>query len=59
MADHKEMLEDVQSADGAMGGIELNEWESEFIENIDDWLGDGKTLTPKQAESLEKIWDRI
>ncbi len=57
--DPAEMLEDIKNADGVSGGVTLSEWEAEFVDSIDDWLNKGRTLTPKQGETLEKIWDRI
>ncbi len=56
---HEVMIEDIRSADGVQGGITLSQWEGEFVESIESRLGDGKSLTEKQAEALEKIWDRI
>lgn len=36
----------------------LTEWERTFIDSINDQLGRGRSLTPKQADTLEAIWDR-
>jgi len=58
-ASHEVMIEDIRGADGVHGGITLSQWEAEFVESIDSRLGDGRSLTDKQAETLEKIWDRI
>ncbi len=57
--DPREMLEDVRSADGVSGGITLDEWEEGFVDSIEDWINNGRSLTPGQLASLEKIWDRI
>lgn len=59
MTDPREMVEDIRSADGVSGGITLSEWEQEFVESIEDRLNSGKSLTPRQIEVLEGIWDRI
>ena len=53
------MLEDIDEATGVINGIELNEWEAEFIESITDQIDGGRTPTPKQAESLEQIWGKV
>lgn len=55
-----EMLEDVRSAAKAKsGGIELSEWELEFIESVGRHLNRGHKLTEAQVKKLEEIWDRI
>ena len=36
----------------------LTEWEQEFIDSIRHWLEDERPLTPKQTETLERIWDK-
>lgn len=56
---HDEWIEDIRSADGAMGGITLSTWEAEFIESIEARLAEGRTLTEGQAHKLEDIWNRI
>lgn len=56
---HDEWIEDIRSADGAIGGISLSTWEAEFVETIEARLGEGRTLTEGQAEKLEQIWNRI
>jgi hypothetical protein len=53
------MLEDIESADGAVGGITLNDWEQEFIDSIRGRLESGRDLTEAQGEKLEQIWNRI
>jgi hypothetical protein len=37
----------------------LSDWEREFIQSIDEQLGRGRALTPKQDETLERIWTRV
>lgn len=56
---HEQMVDDIRSAEGAMGGIRLSQWEAEFVENIEDCLGKGRQLSPGQSEKLEQIWDRV
>lgn len=36
----------------------LTDWEREFIANVSEQLGRGRGLSPKQAETLERIWDK-
>jgi len=37
----------------------LSDWESGFIDSIDVQLGKGRTLTPKQYDVLERIWEKV
>ena len=59
MPSDKEMLEDIQSSVGCVNGIELSQWEQEFIESIEEQLDEGRTLTEKQHDKLAEIWDRV
>ncbi len=59
MADSREMIEDIRNADGVSGGIELSEWEQEFVESAEDQLNAGRPLTKRQRAKLAEIWDRI
>lgn len=52
MTDAEAMLEDCIKRESKM-----NEWERGFIQSISEM--DIGNLSPKQYESLEKIWDRI
>ncbi len=56
---HEQWVEDIRSADGAMGGIKLSQWEAEFVDDIEERLAKKLSLTPAQQEKLEEIWDRI
>lgn len=56
---HRQMVEDIRSAEGAMGGITLSQWEAEFVESIEEQLGNKRSLTENQAEKLEQIWNRV
>lgn len=38
---------------------QMSEWESDFIESITDRLEEGKSLTRKQAEILDRIWEKV
>lgn len=37
----------------------LTDWETEFIDSISTQMGRGSGLSPKQEETLEKIWDKV
>jgi len=37
----------------------LTDWERGFIDSIKHRLQDGGGLTPKQAETLDGIWERV
>ena len=37
----------------------LSEWEEEFARSLLQRLDGGPPLTPKQAETLERVFDRI
>lgn len=41
------------------GGIELDEWEEEFVDSVEDYVADGKTLTHSQFNKLREIRDRF
>lgn len=56
---HGQWIEDIRAADGVSGGITLSQWEQEFVDSVEGRLEAERTLTEKQAETLEKIWDRI
>jgi len=54
----KTMINDIYDAEGIMGGIELTEWESEFLESIEELL-DERTLTINETTKLEEIYNKI
>jgi hypothetical protein len=35
---------------------ELTDWESDFVQNMENWLDAGKQLTQRQAQVLERIY---
>jgi hypothetical protein len=37
----------------------LSDWELNFIDSLNDVLGKGGHITPKQAEKLGEIWERV
>jgi hypothetical protein len=36
----------------------LSAWDVDFLESIKERLGDNRTLTPKQIECLDGIWEK-
>lgn len=52
--EQRSMVEDCEDRESR-----LSEWESGFIDSIRDRLDEGLTLTPKQADKLEAIWEKI
>ena len=58
MATVEEMITDIQDADGTLN-FQLNTWEKEFIDSIEDWLSENDDLTDNQLEKLEEIWNKI
>jgi len=59
VASAKEMVDDIRSAEGCVNGIELTQWEEEFMESIEERLDERRRITEKQLKKLEDIWDRI
>ncbi len=47
------MIEDCEKRESR-----LTDWERDFISSVSEHLGRGRALTPKQAETLERIWDK-
>ncbi|KKL94096.1 hypothetical protein LCGC14_1868150 [marine sediment metagenome] len=48
------MIEDCQNRES-----KLSDWEAQFIDNIDSQIRDDGSLSEKQQEKLEQIWERI
>lgn len=61
MSDAREKLEAVQTAaqiGKSRGGMDLTEWEERFIESIENQLNDERSLSEKQQEILDRLWDK-
>lgn len=54
MNEHQQMIEDCEKRES-----KLTEWEAGFIDSISNQLGKGRALSDKQAQQLEKIWERV
>lgn len=56
--DYQKKINTIFEAERCMN-IELNEWESQFLESIDIQLNDRKDLSWKQSKTLNNIWGRV
>ena len=52
--EHATMIEDCENRES-----KLSDWERQFISSIADQLDSGNTLSVKQQECLDAIWERI
>lgn len=50
----QQMIADCEHREG-----KLTEWEVNFIDSIALQVGRGNGLSPRQEETLERIWDRV
>lgn len=53
-ADNMQLVEDCETRES-----KLSDWEREFIDSIRRQLEAGRSLTVKQDERLNAIWDRV
>ena len=53
MSEHLQMVEDCEARESR-----LTEWEREFIDSIGSVLAKGGLLTQRQADALDRIWER-
>ncbi len=61
MASPREMLENIETATSIAprnGGLELNEWETNFVNSVTEEMDNGGQLSKRQMEKLAEIWDR-
>ena len=54
MTEYQQMVEDCEKRES-----KLSDWESDFIDSLANRVCRGHTLTDKQAEKLQKIWERV
>jgi len=54
MTEQEQMVSDCEKRES-----KLSDWERGFIDDMSKRLGDGKSLTPGQAEKLDQIWERV
>jgi hypothetical protein len=56
------MLSDCESAvgiDKSRGGPGFGQWEEEFLESIREQFDARGTLTERQLDKLQELWDRV
>lgn len=58
MATPQDMLEAVNTCLKLDEDFSLTEWEENFIISLEDQVKQGRTLSPKQLERLESIYDK-
>lgn len=37
----------------------LSAWDADFLDSIENRLNENRTLTPKQTEKLDEIWEKV
>ena len=52
--EYREMIDDCSDRESQM-----SEWECDFIESIDEQLYDTKSLSAKQIDVLNRIWEKV
>lgn len=52
--EHEQMIQDCETRES-----KLTDWERGFIDSISRQMADDKSLSLKQVETLEKIWERV
>lgn len=52
--EHPDMVLDCEKRES-----KLNDWERGFIDSLGRQLAYGRRLSPKQAERLDEIWERV
>lgn len=53
MTEHETMVDDCEKREER-----LSDWERGFIDSIGRQLAEGRSLSTKQAERLDDIWER-
>lgn len=57
MSDHDEHIQMAKDCENRES--KLTDWERGFIDSITRQLDAGQALTGKQAETLDRIWERV
>ena len=52
--EYTQMVDDCEARES-----KLSDWEVMFLESIENRLAIGNSLTPKQIETLENIWEKV
>lgn len=53
-SEHETLIEDCENRESS-----LSDWERLFVNSISEQLCRGGSLTERQAEKLEAIWERV
>ncbi len=53
MTEHEQMVADCEARESR-----LSDWDRTFVDSIGRQMAAGRTLTPKQVETLDAIWER-
>lgn len=54
MTDDEQMIADCEARESR-----LTEWEQGFVQSLRDQVDRGRSLTDRQAETLERVWTRV
>jgi hypothetical protein len=52
--EHITMIEDCENRES-----KLTDWERSFIDSVSKQVTDGRPLSPRQADTLDAIWERV
>jgi len=52
--EHQQMVQDCETRES-----KLTDWERGFIDSISRQIAEGRSLSDKQAERLDTIWERV
>lgn len=52
-SEHMTMVEDCEARESR-----LSDWERQFIDSIKSQLSDGKSLSQKQSDRLDEVWEK-
>lgn len=52
--EYERMLRDCEARES-----KLSNWERQFVDSLQQRIARGGSLTPRQCETLDKIWERM
>jgi hypothetical protein len=53
-AEHQQLVEDCEAREER-----LSDWERGFVDSLKHRLASGQSLTPRQAQALDALWERV
>lgn len=53
-AEYAHMLDDCEKRESRM-----TEWEQQFCDSLSKQIGNGRTPTARQIETLDRIWEKV